>query len=97
MNPLVQIAQVVALQDTTAILLMCAHKQSFELVTNAQEKIFDIETKKKISMSFLFFLLGINFIYKLEHALGINELKVVKDEIGGICFSIGAVSQSVFS
>ena len=36
-------------------------------------------------------------MYKLEHALGINELTVVKDEIGGICFSIGAASQSVFS
>ena len=40
MNMLVQMAQTVTLQDTTATLLMCTHKQSFELVTNAQEKIF---------------------------------------------------------
>ena len=49
------------------------------------------------SLSLSFFFLGINYIYKLEHAFGINELTVVKDEIGGICFSIGAASQSVFS
>ena len=47
-----------------------------------------------LSPSFFFFL-GINYIYKLEHALGINELPVVKDEIGRICFTIGATSQSV--
>ena len=40
MNLSVQMTQVVALQDTTTTLLMCTHKQSFELVTNAQEKIF---------------------------------------------------------
>ena len=41
MNLSVQMAQVVAFQDTMATLLMCTHKQSFELVTNAQENIFN--------------------------------------------------------
>ena len=39
--------QAVALQNTTTTLLMCIHKQSFELIANAEEKVFDIETKKK--------------------------------------------------
>ena len=46
MNPSVQMAQVVAFQDTTATLLRCTHKQSFELITNAQEKIF---SKNKVA------------------------------------------------
>ena len=47
MNLLVQMIQAVALQNTTTTLLMCIHKQSFELIANAEEKVFDIETKKK--------------------------------------------------
>ena len=47
MNLLVQMVQAVALQNTTTTLLMCIHKQSFELIANAEEKVFDIETKKK--------------------------------------------------
>ena len=47
MNLLVQMIQAVALQNTTTTLLMCIDKQSFELIANAEEKVFDIETKKK--------------------------------------------------
>ena len=49
MNLSVQMTQVVALQDTTTTLLMCTHKQSFELVTNAQEKIFSKNKVARVS------------------------------------------------
>ena len=49
MNPLVQMAHAVVFQDTTAILLMCTHKQNFELITNAQEKIFSKNRGAKVS------------------------------------------------
>ena len=49
MNLSVQMAQVVAFQDTTTTLLMCTHKQSFELVTNAQEKIFSKNKVARVS------------------------------------------------
>ena len=49
MNLLVQMAQAIAFQDTTGTLLMCTHKQNFELVTNAQEKIFNKNRGAKVS------------------------------------------------
>ena len=49
MNLLVQMAQAVAFQDTTATPLMCIYKQSFKLITNAQEKIFNKNRGGKVS------------------------------------------------
>ena len=49
MNLLVQIVQAVVLQDTTATILMCTYKQSFELDTNVQEKIFSENKGAKVS------------------------------------------------
>ena len=62
MNLSVQMAQVVALQDTTTTLLMCTHKQSFELVTNAQEKIFSKNKVARVS-KVIYFLFLTNIIY----------------------------------
>ena len=54
--------QAVALQDTMATLLMCTHKQSFELGTNAQEKIFSKNKVTRVS-KVIFFLFLTNIIY----------------------------------
>ena len=55
MNLLVQMAQAVTLQDTMATLLMCTHKQSFELGTNAQEKIFSKNKVTRVSKVIFFY------------------------------------------
>ena len=63
MNPSVQMAQVVAFQDTMATPLMCTHKQSFELVTNAQEKIFNKNKVARVSKVIYVLLFLTNIIY----------------------------------
>ena len=63
MNQSVQMTQVVALQDTTATLLMCTHKQSFELVTNAQEKIFSKNKVARVPKVIYVFFFLTNIIY----------------------------------
>ena len=63
MNSSVQMAQAVALQDTTTTLLMCTHKQSFELVTNAQEKIFSRNKVVRVSKVIYVLLFLTNIIY----------------------------------
>ena len=38
-------AQAVAFQDITTTLLVCTHKQSFELISNAQRENFQYNSK----------------------------------------------------
>ena len=63
MNLLVQMAQTVALQDTTATLLMYTHKQNFELVTNVQKKIFSRNKVARVSKVIYVLLFLTNIIY----------------------------------
>ena len=77
MNLSVQMAQAVALQDTTATMLMCTHKQSFELVTNAQKKIFNRNKVARVSKVIYVLLFLTNIIYA-EFFLIVLELKKKK-------------------
>ena len=63
MNLSVQMAQAVALHDTMITLLMCTHKQSFKLVTNAQEKIFNRNKVARVSKVIYVLLFLTNIIY----------------------------------
>ena len=68
MNLLVQMAQAVAFQDTTATPLMCTYKQSFKLITNAQEQIFSRNKVAKVSkviyvLLFLTYIIYAEFFY----------------------------------
>ena len=62
MNLSVKMAQAVALQDTTTTLLMCTHKQSFELITNFQEIFFSKRQRSKSIKVISIFIKEVNSI-----------------------------------
>ena len=73
-------AQVVAFHDTMATLLMCTHKQSFELVTNAQEKIFNKNKVARVSKVIYVLLFLTNIIYAEFDSLRALKKEVAKDD-----------------
>ena len=80
MNSSMQMAQAVAVQDTMATLLMCTHKQSFELVTNVQEKIFSKNKVARVSKVIYVLLFLTNITYAEFDSLRALKKEVAKDD-----------------